>query len=599
MRTRLIRLSYLAVLMVVASVWFATPASAHSALQASTPAPGETVPTSPGAVTLRFNEPVTSRPDSIRLLDARGEEIDISPPTAVDTVVSAEVPDLENGSYVVAWKVMSADSHPVTGAFTFAVGAPSVSTADAEALAADAADAAEDEATRVLADASSGLVYAGVLLAVGAAVFAAFVVRSGDHGSDALIRIGTLLGVTGAVVTVPAEAMSANGKVGLPSLSDLGDQLSGAAGAQLLLVLLGLGVVVSTTWMRPDRRPGVLVTDGAMLAAAGLAAIGHTRSATPLWLSVSADMAHVLAAAVWSGGVAALLLFLRSDRSDRSDRSERHSAAAPVIARFSTLATGAIVVVAVAGVLLGWRIVPSWGALTSTTYGVLLLVKVALVGVVAAIGAFNHFSLVGRAEEGRLRSTLVWEGATMVAVLAVTSVLTSTSPNEASLAGSLSAQLTCEEVAAMQEMGGMDEMDHTCEGEPADGRPSGGEEGATTVPFDPTRAAQGAGVSVTDEFGGGLARVTVSPAAVGHTTISIQLTDENGAPIDALEPPVVELRLRERDIGPISVLAGRVGAGAYRIRENLVLPGTWEVNVSAVVSDFEQPQSIVEVEIRP
>lgn len=601
MRRHPARLALAAVAVATAFLWFAAPAGAHSALEASTPTSGETVERSPGSLTLRFNEPVDLPDGSVRLLDVDGEPVGIGAPTAVDTLVSAELPELADGSYVVAWKVMSADSHPVSGAFTFAVGAPSLSTTDAEALAESAAAESTDPAARVLADAASGLVYAGVLLAFGAGAFGVLVLGDRSREADALVRVGVVVGKVGLLLAIPAEAVLVRGRVEWPRLDALGDQLSGPVGAQAVLGILGLAMVWSTTRMRRRADRAVFVVDGALLAFAGLAVLGHTRTATPTWLAVTADIAHLAAAAVWTGGVAALLWTLRLRRGGDGDDSS-----VAIVARFSALASASIVVVAAAGTLLGWRIVGSWGGLVST-YGALLGVKVALFGVIAAIGAHNHFRLVGVAADGRLRRTLALEGAVMLAVLAITSVLTSTSPNEDATDDPNSSSLTCSEVATMESMPGMEDMDHSCVGTTT----------TSIVPFDPTDAPTAStslpdagapttrpapigaatGASASDDFGDGLARITVAPATVGDNLVSIQLTDADGGALDPAEPPSVEFRLREQDIGPIVAEAERVGPGAYRVRQDLVLPGTWEVNVSAVVSDFEQPQAIIEVDV--
>lgn len=286
----------------------------------------------------------------------------------------------------------------------------------------------------------------------------------------------------------------------------------------------------------------------------------------------------------------ALLVHLRSgdDASTGAD--------AATVARFSTMAGGAVVVVAAAGVLLGWRIVGSWDALWSTTYGVLLLVKVGLFLGVVAVGAYNRFRLVDRvagivdrsAARPVLRRTLAAEAVIILAIVGVTGVLTSISPEDDPPAAPVVEPLTCQEVAEMEGMPGMEDMDHSCVGTTT-----------TLVPFDPTESAGSSGSTVveSDAFGDGLMLVTVAPAEVGDNTISISLTDADGASLDPADPPRVELRLRDRSIGPIAVVPERVGPGSYRFTEELVLPGEWEINVSAVLSDFEQPQAVVKIPV--
>ncbi|MBX7067811.1 MAG: copper resistance protein CopC/CopD [Microthrixaceae bacterium] len=575
---------------VAASLWtavWATPAGAHSALESSSPAAGSVTAEVPDEITLTFNEPVLLREDSVRLLDAAGDDLDLPEAVVVDDVVSVDLPrDLADGSYVVAWKVMSADSHPVSGAFTFAIGAPSAAGGVTDVLADARAADESSAAAEVLVDVLNGLAYAGFLLAVGIALFRAFV---GDHAGQAAEKVaivGSGVGGLALLLGVVAQAiLIEGGDFGLPSGSALSDQVTSAFGFQAALGVLGMVTVVVSMrplWQNAVRR--LIVVDGAVFAIAGFVVVGHTRTSTPVAVSIAADAVHLAAAAVWSGGLVALLLALRRP----VDGVER----ATVVARFSSMATVAIVALVVAGAMLGWRVVGSWSALVDTRYGVLLLVKVGLFALVAAIGTYNKIALVGRVaaapdgeSAGLLRRTATAEIVVLVLVVAVTAALTTTSPNEESTSGGATTLLTCDEVAAMEGQPGMETMDHTCVGETTTPQ-------STSRPFDPAAAATGGGAAVkSTSFGDGLLVVTVSPGRVGANTVSFTITDAAGASVDAQEPPRVEFRLRAQEIGPITLPADRVGPGAYRVRQDFVLAGEWEIAVSAIVSDFEQPRA--------
>lgn len=569
----------------------AVPAGAHSALESSSPAADSVTPDVPEQITLTFNEPVLLREDAVRLLDADGDDLDLPEAVVVDDVVSVDLPrDLADGSYVVAWKVMSADSHPVSGAYTFAIGAPSVAGGVSDVLADARAADESSTAAEVLVDVLNGLAYGGFLLAVGVALFGAFVGDQAGPAADKLVMVGSATGGLALLLGVVAQAiLIEGGDLGLPSGSALSDQVASAFGLQAVLGVLGMVTVVVS--MRPLWQPvlrRVIAVDGALFAIAGFVAVGHTRTSTPVAVSIAADGVHLAAAAVWTGGLVALMLALRHP----ADGVER----ATVVARFSAMATVAIVALLVAGAMLSWRIVGSWSALVETRYGVLLLVKVGLFALVAAIGTYNKVALVGRvaaAPEGEtaglLRRTVTAEIVVLVLVVAVTAALTTTSPNEESDSGGITTLLTCDEVAAMAGQPGMEAMDHTCVGETTAPQ-------STSKPFDPAAAATGGGAVVkSTSFGAGLLVVTVSPGRVGANTVSFTITDASGASVDAQESPNVEFRLRAQEIGPITQPAGRVGQGAYRVRQDFVLAGEWEIAVSAIVSDFEQPRATVTV----
>src|ERR1044072_8192672 len=112
-----------------------------------TPADRSVVAKQPGEVTIRWSEPVDLGPDSVRLLDATGKTVDTPKATHIGgdraTAVLKLPPTLEQGTYVVSWRITSADSHPVSGAFSFSIGQPSalVTAGAPGAPAAGAADA--------------------------------------------------------------------------------------------------------------------------------------------------------------------------------------------------------------------------------------------------------------------------------------------------------------------------------------------------------------------------------------------------------------------------------------------------------------------------
>lgn len=570
----------------------APPAAAHSALVASDPAADAVLDRSPDAIRLDFNEPVSVAADGVRLLGVDGTELDLDAVEVVDTRVTVPVRgELDDGSYVVAWKVASADGHPVTGAFTFAVGAPSGGDRDLDELVA--ALGAPSPGARAFADAATVATYAGVLVAAGAGVFEAVLLGGGTVAGGvggvrrrrirSVVVVGAAAGAVGLVVSIVAAAILAGGGgLRMPAGDAVADAATGAPGLQALVGCVGLALVVAAVPSEgATRRPAVLA--GALLAVGALSIVGHTRTASPLALAMAADVAHVAAAATWTGGLVALAVALGAT-GVRDDAP----VAAVMVARFSAMAAAAIVAVATAGALLGWRILGSWSALWNTTYGTLLLVKLALFAGLAALGAYNRFALVPRVGEGpdgvaRLRTVLVAEVALVVAVVAVTGVLTSRPPTDDAAAFAEARRRCLEDVAAMEGLAGMEDMDHSCPGDPT----------TTTTPGT-------ADVTVLEEivaFGEGSVVIQVGPGAVGANEVRLAVRGVDGALVDTARAPVLRFRLREQNIGPLEVTTERLGTGRYVAVQDLALAGTWELNVTAVVSDFEQPQAIVTFDV--
>src|SRR5262245_52869755 len=106
---------FLAVPVLVGAALFATasPAWAHAVLQTTDPAANAVVERAPAAISLHFSEPVELSLGSVRLVTCAGNAVSTGAPKhgATDSdVVVHDVPDLDNGTYVVLWRVISADS---------------------------------------------------------------------------------------------------------------------------------------------------------------------------------------------------------------------------------------------------------------------------------------------------------------------------------------------------------------------------------------------------------------------------------------------------------------------------------------------------------
>lgn len=564
----------------------APPAAAHSALVATDPAADSVLERAPEAIRLDFNEPVALAVDGLRLLDVGGEEVSLGEPEALDARITVPVQgELADGSYIVAWKVASADGHPVSGAFTFAVGAPSEGGSGVDQLVSSLGG--PSPGTRAVADVAAVATYAGMLVAGGAAAFEVLVASPGTAGARRrrlrrLVTVAASVGAVGLVASIVAAAMVADGgSFGAPTMTELRASAGGPPGLQALLGCVGLGLIVASVPPKGDAVRNAVVAGG-LIAAAALSLVGHTRTAAPVALTMATDVAHLAAAATWTGGLVALLVALRTE-DDEPPATE-------LVARFSAMAGAAIAVVAVAGGILGWRIVGTWDALWATTYGTLLVVKVALFAGLAALAAYNRFRLMPRIGGGpdamaQLRVVMVAELVLVAAVVGVTGVLTSRPPTDPAAAFAEARRRCLADVAAMEGIAGMETMDHSCPGDaPA------------------TSAPAASDVVVVDEvvaFGAGSVVIRVGPGAAGVNDVQLTIRGADGSLIDPAQPPKLRFRMREQGIGPLEVAAERVEEGMYRAAQDLALAGEWELNVSAVVSDFEQPQAIVTFDVTP
>ncbi|MFI9029795.1 copper resistance CopC/CopD family protein [Streptomyces sp. NPDC053560] len=374
----------------------AAPASAHAALTDSSPAQGAVLQKAPPQVTLSFSEGVSMGDDSIRVLDPKGKRIDRG--KLLDLCSGSTVkygtglpPGLPDGTYTVAWQAVSADSHPVSGAFTFSVGAPSKS----------AAVVPQKEAGGGLVGALYGIAryvaYAAFALLVGGACFVlACRPPAARHRPVQRLVVWSWATLTVATIVLLLLRAPYTGSGDLADVFDLGGLkavlttkpggalvsrvLLLAAAALFMAVLFGAYARADEegdTKRRKDLAFGLGV--GGAVVAAGLAATWamaeHASTGLQTAVAMPVDVVHLLAVAVWLGGLTALLVSLY--------RGPAIEAAA--VRRFSRLAFAAVLTLVVTGVYQSWRQVGTWRALTDTSYGQLLLIKVGLVVVLVGV----------------------------------------------------------------------------------------------------------------------------------------------------------------------------------------------------------------------
>lgn len=357
----------------------ASPASAHAALRATDPEDGTILQRAPRTLTLTYTESVGLLADSFRVYDPENHRLRTGPadhaPGRADTVRVPLPARMAKGTYVVAWRVVSADSHPVSGALTFSVGERTVTTATASGQT-------ENGTTTSLYNIARYLAYLAVALLLGAATFVAYCRPPQRAALRPLFVIGTATLLVSTLALLLLRGPYEEGTA--PAFTSLGRTMTTRPGELLLarLALLLLAVVGAwclRRWAVP--RPAA-VTAGAILAVAlalTWSAAEHASAGIQVPLAIASTTLHLLATASWLGGLAALLLTLRTP------------AVPPrVVTRFSRLALTSVIVLVVTGVYQSWRGLGTWQALTETTYGRVLLAKLVAVGVLLGVAGWSR-----------------------------------------------------------------------------------------------------------------------------------------------------------------------------------------------------------------
>ncbi len=581
----------------------APAAWAHAQLLGTSPLSGSTVQVQPKEVIFKFGEHVGGTLGAVRVYDARGNEVDdlkITHPNGnsrwMGVGLKAHLPD---GTYTATYRVTSADTHIVYGGLVFNLGHAGAAPKFTVASLIDKGESGE--ITRVAFGVVRALNYLTLALMVGGLAFLLCVwlpVLSGVAGGEPrwqlasrtfASRLGKLfafaiaLGVIVSVLGVLLQGASAAGLSLWGSLkgsviaSTLETRFGEVWGARAI-VWLALGLLLLATKAmhrdaigvlqassdeadaaltltpRPPAALLVLLALGAGYLAITPALAGHASSESPVAVFFPADALHVLAGSLWVGGIACLLIALPG-ATRQLEGGERSRLLLATLVRFSPLALGSVVVIAVTGVVQAYIDVRSVHGLFHTTYGALIIVKVMLLGGLIALGWINRdrvIPMLGRiVGDGRspggvgalARRTMRGEFALMLCVFGVTAALVGYVP-------------------------------------PID---------AATGPF-----------SINTTIGSAELEMTVEPAKVGLNTIHLYLIDaKTGAQFTGTKELTATAKLPAKGIGPLALKANLSGPGHYTLNSVVLSPGgTWSIEINDRVSEFEQDSRVVKVPIR-
>ncbi|MDQ0951011.1 copper transport protein [Streptomyces phaeochromogenes] len=621
------------------------PVSAHAALTASDPQQGSVVKEAPAQVSLTFSEGVAMSDGSVRVLDPKGKRVDTGKTSEQGTnTYSVKLHSgLPDGTFTVTYQVVSADSHPVSGAFTFSIGAPSttsVSVSDQEAGGGVVGG---------LYGFARYLSYAGFILLVGGAAFvlACWQRGTGERSVQRLVVSGWLA-LTGATLAMLLlrGSYTGSGKVGdifdLTLLSNVLQTKTGAALVSRLLLLAAGALFIAVLFGAYEKREdeeekgdltfGLAI--GGFVVAAGLAATWamaeHASTGIQTGISMPVDVLHLLAVAVWLGGLSTLLVALY--------RAPSIEPAA--VRRFSRIAFGSVAVLAATGIYQSWRQLGSWSAFTGTSYGQLLLVKIGLVVVLVGIAWISR-RWTARLSQAPAAKAVKTSAAAPVRATAKTSA-------------KASAKASVKTSAATSEKSEKEDRETEDEKEPA-AAPAGGDGKRATQlarqraavatarekrlrDADPLRSglrrsvlaeagvavvllavttvltstepgrtveeaeaataatsqeATGAlAVDIPFDTGGkdgkGLARVEIDPARVGGNDMHVYVQRPNGKAFDIPEVKVA-FTLKAKDIGPLPVVPDRIATGHWTATGvQIPMAGNWAIAVTVRTSDIDQ-----------
>jgi copper transport protein len=563
-----------AVLVALSAIAIA-PASAlaHAQLLGTQPVSGTTVKSTPREVIFEFNQAVGGTLGAVRVYDAAGKEVDsgnVSHPDGNEHWMGVGLPaHLPDGTYTGTYRVVSADTHIVYGGLVFNIGHASKTS---QSVAGLINRNRSGPVTNVAFGVVRALDYVSLSLLIGTLAFllvaVAPAVRDDDRLREAfagafagrirrILAAAVVLGVFVSVLGILLQGAEAAGLSLWSSLrsnvisSTLDSRFGWVWGVRALVwLVIGSALVV----VRRRVLARAVVALGAAYLVITPALAGHASIQSPVAVFFPIDVLHVAAASLWVGGIVTIVFALPA-ATRALQPAQRTPLLLATLARFSPLALASVVVIALTGVVQAYIDVRSLSALTSSTYGTLILVKTVLLGALIALGAVNRQRIVpalkrltaGGATPGEtgvlLRRTTRGELAAMAGVFAVTAALVAYAP-------------------------------------PID---------AASGPF-----------SINTRFGPAELEMYLGPARVGPNSIHLYLIDaKTGAQFTATKQLVVTAELASKSIGPLTLKYYPTGPGHYTIPAAVLSPaGTWTIEIVDRVSLFNEYIKQIQVPIR-
>ena len=511
------------------------PAAAHAVLMKANPAANQQLEATPRELELAFNENVG--PVFFKLLDRAGQEVGQPGELRLDgnSVFLPLGQTLPNGTYIVTYRVISADTHPVGGSFAFAIG-------EAVASGADAAASGSAASLWVLPTYLNRIVLSAArLLAAGSALLR-LVMSWPASVEPGLRRQGRIAALVAAVAFVVSMAVGgADIVAGGPGALLSGAAWSAAMGSTLSVsAAIGIPGALLAAWAFSQRVEWPLWTGFALLVGSFLVT-GHAATAVPVWLAATSVGLHLVGGAFWFAAFAPLVATAKVSAAPEAAR---------VMDQFSSRAVWLVGLVLVSGLVVSWIQVRSPANLLSTDYGQRLLVKLGLVVVVLAMAFWNKSRLTpalargGAAAGANMARSIRIESGVMLLVVAAAASLTLPTPPRA-----LGEQAAATAAGAMPASDGFRET------------------------------WTSAGYSV---------EVEVTPARTGENMVMLRFKDAAGAPV-AMQRASIDVSLPAAQVEGITKVGEAMPPDMYHFMiPELIIPGDWRFSVSAFVSDFDK-----------
>ena len=535
----MIRISTLIrLLAVLVTIGVSQTAFAHAVLLGSTPKAGEMLADSPKELTLNFNEEVG--PIFFKVLDKTGKEVgkpgEIRPDGNNLHLPLGEA--LANGTYVLTYRVISADTHPVGTTFGFSVGEP---MADMSQMSQSAAESSTPWTYAVAAN--RWVLYATMLLAAGSALFTLLIPTPAGVGA-ATFSLGRTSAIIASVayllaIGIGGAEMLMGGATALLSVDAWSRGVGSTLTPSAIIGVPAMLVLIYAFGQGADKPKTGALTVGAVAAIGSFLVTGHAATAAPVWLMATVVAIHLFGASFWFGAL--YPLFKTAGTTDATQ-------AGVVMTKFSVWAMFSVGLIILSGLAISFVQVESPSKLLGNAYGAGLVRKLVLVAIILGLAAYNKLVLTPALEKGdatashRIRRTIRIEIVVYVLILGAAMSLTLTTPPRAIMAPGA---------------GGMAMMNE--------------------------------GFKATVQANGYTVDLDITPAKAGENMIMATIKDKDGQVISTLADIEITGNLPAAGISDVLVKGQNTGNGMWHFMfKEMIIPGDWKLKVDAFINDFDK-----------
>ena len=561
-------------------------AQAHAVLMGSDPKADAELDGSPKTISLTFNESVG--PVFFKVLDSDGNEVGSPSDIKIDKhTISIDLADtLNDGIYLITYRVISADTHPVGGTIVFTLG--DVANVDTSAMTSEDTTATTNMWSTPVA-LNRILQFASLLLAAGLALFG-ILVKQPDALNRSIPRLGILFTLIAGVTYVAAVGLGGAEMMGMDFASFFTAHIWGMGwnstlAPSMILGLIGLVVLLAGYLDWSKRKSDTVLWIGIILSLSGLLVTGHAATAFPRWFMTTMVAIHVICVAFWFG---ALLPLAQSMRVCSQDERSR------VLRDFSFWAVISVALILLSGIGISFIQVETLDSLFNTDYGFRLILKLVLVLALLGFAAWNKVSLTPAIDKGaekaptRLRRSIAFEVLLIMGIFIHTTALSQYTPPRALIEQSAAKELDIM-VESTEDTGAMIKQLIAYAADT-----TGAPEIVAATPI--AMASQGFDETMTKN--GYSLQVIVNPAKRGPNNVMAHVMDKNGKMIEVMSV-TMEWSLPSAGLEPLQVDVPMSMPGMYMADlSQLVIPGTWSLRTDLLIDDFTKVIFRTEVPIQ-